>query len=219
MFLIFRKPRAPWSLLRAILFKRQYFKRDVETATYPTEKPEISATAPDTNQSQTSILLRTPAIHVTSTPRRDTVCSSDTDAIVDQLAVLAATVSRSSHSATAQSQRSSTSLDSRASTTLSGVLGSKGEEEGESFHYLRSLITISSLPQHSSEHDPGISADEKGSQRTGRKRASSRLSLRLGDLPGLSFPPKVSRKPCPRYSPLPPVWTRKTVAMRPEVRF
>lgn len=219
MFLILRKPRAPWSLLRAILSRRQYFKRDVETATYPTVKPDKNNKAPVKDDAQRANLLRTPGIHVTRTSRRDTLCSSDTDAIVDQLAVLAATVSQSSHSATAHSKRSSSSLASRTSTTISGGLCARGEDEEESFHYLRSLITISSLPQQSSERIPTTSTEEKDSQTTGRKRASSRLSLRLGDLPGLSFSPKASRKPCPRYSPLPPVWTPKTVAMRPEVRF
>lgn len=219
MFLILRKPRAPWSLLRAILSKRQYFKRDVETATYPVEKSDKCNNAPAKDDPQFSHLLQAPDIQVTHTARRDTLCSCDTEAIVDQLAALATTVSHSSHSATEQSKRSTSSLTSRTSTTVSAVLGGKGDEEEESFHYLRSLITVSSLPQQSSDPSPCTSADEKDTQKTGRKRASSRLSLRLGDLPGLSFPSKVSRKPCPRYSPLPPVWTPKTIAMRPAVRF
>lgn len=218
MFLILRKPRASWSLLRAMLSKRQYFKRDAETATYPVEKPEQCNKTPIKTDPLSLNPLQARDIHITHIPRKDTLCSCDTDAIVDQLAVLAASVSQSSHSATSQSTKSSLSSTPRTSTSQSGGLRAKEEEEDESFDYLCSLISVSSLPQHS-PHNSTTSVVETESQATGRKRASSRLSLRLGDFSGLSFPPKVSRKPCPRYSPMPPVWTPKTVTMRPEVRF
>lgn len=214
MFIILRKPRAPWSLLRAMLSKRQYFKRDAETATYPVEKPEQCYNSPAKTNPLSLNPLKASDTQITHKPRKDTMYSCDTDAIVDQLAVLAATVSQSSHSATSQSTKPSLSSTPRTSTSQSDSLHAK-EEEDESFDYLSSLISISSLPQHS-PHNSTTSADATESRETGHKRTSSRLSLRLG---GLSFPSKVPRKPCPRYSPLPPVWTPKTVTMRPEVRF
>ncbi|KAJ6120615.1 hypothetical protein N7523_004895 [Penicillium sp. IBT 18751x] len=104
--------------------------------------------------------------------------------------------------------------------TISGGI-CNGELEEENFHYLRSLITGSCLSAESSRLNLSpLASNETGFQPVGRKRASSRLSLCLGELPGVSFVPKVRRKPCPRYTCLPPAWTPPNpIAIRPEVRF
>lgn len=207
MFIILRKSRTPWTLLRARLSKRQHFKRDVHQATCsaePSEQHEVVEADMNTQPPKTP--------HVTYVSSSD---FEDTDAIVNQLAALAATVTRSSHSSTTQSKRpSSPSVLCATSTPASSFI--QEEDEGESFNYLRSLITVS---QQSSEPNSTTSSQDENDTQHSRKRAGSRLRLRLGDLPGVPFPSKVPRKPCPRYTPLPPAWTPKPVATRPEVRF
>ncbi|KAJ5468110.1 hypothetical protein N7475_005862 [Penicillium sp. IBT 31633x] len=100
--------------------------------------------------------------------------------------------------------------------------------EEESFYHLRSLITISCLPESKYGHAPtpsvstlGSKSGKRKSQIFDRRSASSILSLHLGDIPNLPFPSKrkVSSKTGPRYSPLPPPFVQKTLAIRPEVRF
>lgn len=203
MFILLRKPRTPWTLLRALLSKRQYFKRDVHPATCsrePPEQHEVVDAEVNTQPPKTH--------HITHVSSSD---FEDTDAIVNQLAALAAIVTRSSHSSAAQSKRTSSSSVPRSTRTPASSF-IQGEDEEESFDYLRSLITVS----QSSE--PNSTQDENDTHHS-RKRACSRLSLRLGDLPGLSSPSKGPRKPCPRYTPLPPAWTPKPVATRPQMCF
>lgn len=213
MFLILRKPRTPWSFLRMIISKRNYFKRDAETSR-PAEMSHpcnaVHVTTDITIHAETAETAQPSDIHAAHSPRRDTLCSKDIDAIVNQLAALAETVSQSSHRSTTQSERSSSCTRPDSPATKKTEEEEKDEEEEEeSFGYLRSLITVS-------EHSSASSVtDDSDGQPTGRRRASSRLSLRFGEL---SFP-KVSRNPCPRYTPMPPAWTPKPVATRPEVRF
>ncbi|KAJ5161495.1 hypothetical protein N7492_006887 [Penicillium capsulatum] len=132
-----------------------------------------------------------------------------------------ASESPASSAASINSSRSLSSPghSSTGSTVITQPDGSddKGDlQREECFHYLHSLITVSG-PSHPS---PGPLStplvDEQDRQPLRRKRASSRLSLRLGDLPSLPF---TSRKPCPRYTAIPPIHTPKPVPMRPEVRF
>ncbi|KAI2791316.1 hypothetical protein POX_c04173 [Penicillium oxalicum] len=85
-------------------------------------------------------------------------------------------------------------------------------EDVESFSYLCSLISISysshqTSPSFSSQDLVITNLDSSGEGTATRKRASSRLSLRLGDPPVVSFPkvPGRNLKPCPRWSPLPPL--------------
>ncbi|KAJ5384319.1 hypothetical protein N7517_002230 [Penicillium concentricum] len=148
----------------------------------------------------------------------------ETDQIVHQLAALAATVSNTS------SNSASLSIAPPVAEPQSAAPNPKPEqpEEEESFYHLCSLITVSCLPQHMPAHTPTPSASTLGSksgkcksQIFDRKRASSILSLHLGDLSSLPFSSKgkVSCKPCPRYSPLPPLFVQKRLAIRPEVRF
>ncbi|KAJ5987176.1 hypothetical protein N7451_011541 [Penicillium sp. IBT 35674x] len=133
---------------------------------------------------------------------------SDTDLIVNQPAALASTISRASTNPTIADSSSLCNTDIQGSP--------EKEQEEESFYYLRSLITISYLtpnpeitPTNQTLHVPALR----------RKRASSRLSLRL-DIPGLPFTPKTHKpKPSPRYTTLPPVFTPKPISIRPEVRF
>lgn len=158
-------------------------------------------------------------IIMTTTPYHD-----ETDQMVNQLATLAATVSNTS------STSAPSSISAPIAEPQSAAPKPKLEqpEEEETFYHLRSLITVSCLPQHTSGHTPTPSAStlssksgKRKSQIFDRKRASSILSLHLGDLPSLPFSSKgkVSRKPCPRYSPLPPPFVQKKLAIRPEVRF
>lgn len=132
---------------------------------------------------------------------------NDADLTVHQLAALASTISRvPTNSTTADSFSLCAEMQSN----------SEKDQEEESFYYLRSLITISYLtpspeitPTNQTLYVPPLR----------RKRASSRLSLRL-DIPGLSFAPKAHKpKPFPRYTTLPPVYTPKSISIRPEVRF
>lgn len=211
-----RKGRGAWTILRASITRRLHLKDN----TRPADKFERNEQATGHHDAHDTPTTQSPDIHVTPPARRDTRCS-DTDGIVNQLALLAASVTRSSPRTTICSKRSSSPLSTNAQGTRPDGGNSQEYlvEDVESFHYLRSLITISCLPQQSSPGQTPISTiDGPEKQSPGRKRASSRLSLRLGDLPGLSFP-KVPRKPCPRYTPLPPVYTPKPIAMRPEVRF
>lgn len=133
---------------------------------------------------------------------------NDTDLMVNQLATLASTISRVS--------TNPTTADSSSLYNTGIPSNSDKDQEEESFHYLRSLITISYLtpnpeitPTNQTLHVPPLR----------RKRASSRLSLRL-DIPGLSFATKAHQpKSSPRYTALPPVYTPKPISIRPEVRF
>jgi hypothetical protein len=129
----------------------------------------------------------------------------ETDQIVNQLAALAATLSNTS------SNSAPLSVTTPISEPQSAAPRPEIEqpEEEESFYHLSSLITISCLPQHSPSHTSTPSASTLGSksgrrksQIFDRKRASSILSLHLGDLPSLPFSSKgkISRKPCPIYS-------------------
>lgn len=160
-----------------------------------------------------------PEMVMSTAPQHD-----ETDQIVNQLAALAATLSNSS------SNSAPLSVAAPISEPQSAAPRPEIEqpEEEESFYHLSSLITISCLPQHSPGHISTPSASTLGSksgrrksQIFDRKRASSILSLHLGDLPSLPFSSKgkVSRKPCPRYTPLPPPFVQKRLAIRPEVRF
>lgn len=164
-----------------------------------------------------------PDIIMTTTPYHD-----ETDQIVNQLATLAATVSNTS----SNSAPSSTAASIAEPQSAAPKPKLEQPEEEETFYHLRSLITVSCLPQHTSGHTPTPSTStlssksgKRKSQIFDRKRASSILSLHLGDLPSLPFSSKgkikgkVSRKPCPRYSPLPPPFVQKKLAIRPEVRF
>jgi hypothetical protein len=215
MFL--RKGRRTWTILRASITRRLRLKGNVD----PADKSDRNDHPTGHHDAHDTPTTQCPNIHVTPPARRDTRCS-DTDGIVNQLALLAASVSRSSPRTTVCSKRSSSPLSTNAQSTRPDGGNSQEYlvEDVESFHYLRSLITISCLPQQSSPGPNPIRSNIDGTEKQspGRKRASSRLSLRLGDLPGLSFP-KVPRKPCPRYTPLPPVYTPKPIAMRREVRF
>lgn len=215
MFL--RKGRGTWTILRASITRRLRLKGNVGAA----DKFEKNEQVTDHHDAHNTPTTQSPNIHVTPPARRDTRCS-DTDGIVNQLALLAASVSRSSPRTTICSKRSSSPLSTNAHSTRPDGGNSQEYlvEDVESFHYLRSLITISCLPQQDSSGPNPIRTNIDGTEKQspGRKRASSRLSLRLGDLSGLSFP-KVSRKPCPRYTPLPPIYTPRPIAMRPEVRF
>ncbi|KAJ5627910.1 hypothetical protein N7490_010138 [Penicillium lividum] len=128
----------------------------------------------------------------------------DTHLIVNQLAALATTVS--------QATNSPSSIQSSSTHNLPNSRGDKhqdqDQEQEESFHYLRSLITISEPTSTQTLHVPTLR----------RKRASSRLSLRI-DIP-LPFTPNAVHKPkpYPRYTTLPPAYTYKP-SIRPEVRF
>ncbi|KAJ5166904.1 uncharacterized protein N7482_005685 [Penicillium canariense] len=212
-FIVLRKGRGAWSILRASIARRLRLKNDPADAS---ERKEQTTGHPDAPDPRTATPFD---IHVTPPARRDTR-SSDTDGIVNQLALLAASVSRSSPSTTMGSKRSSSPLSTNVQNTRPD--GDNSQEylvaEVESFHYLRSLITVSCMPQPSSGYSSTPSTVEVTDQPPGRKRASSRLSLCLGELPGLPFS-KVARKPCHRYTPLPPVYAPKPIAMRPEVRF
>lgn len=218
--MILRKGRETWTILRASITRRLRLKGNA----HRTDTRTIERNEPETGHHDTHDNTRTtqsPDIHVTPPARRDTRCS-DTDGIVNQLALLAASVSRSSPHTTICSKRSSSPFSTNAQTTRPDVGHSQEYlvEDVESFQYLRSLITISCLPQQSSPGQTPMRTSIEGAEKqsSGRKRASSRLSLRLADLRGLPFP-KVPRKPCPRYTPLPPVYTLKPIAMRSEVRF
>jgi hypothetical protein len=218
MLLMFlRKGRGTWTIIRASITRRLRLKGNVD----PANKLETNEQATCHHDAHDTPTIRSPNIHVTPPARRDTRCG-DTDGIVNQLALLAASVSRSSPCTTICSKRSSSPLSTNAPSTRPDGGNSREYlvEDVESFHYLRSLITVSCLPQQPSPGPNPIRTNIDGTQRQspGRKRASTRLSLRLADLPGLSFP-KVPKKPCPRYTALPPVYTPKPIAMRPEVRF
>lgn len=220
MFIIlFRKPRGPWSIFRSMIARRQQLKRNVHATAFPAQKAEKRDKASNESNAQVKATAQEPGLHATRTARRDTPCCSDTELIVSQLAGLAATVSRSSPANTARSKRSSFSSSVMRTVNMQSGGNNKEEPEEENFHYLRSLITVSCPSQHNSRPSLDISTEEKESQPTSRKRASSRLSLRLGDLPRVPVVPKASRKPCPRYTCIPPAWTPKAITVRPEVRF
>lgn len=215
--------RAPWSAVWALITRRCQFKRDAASTIETSEiNDEINDEINENDAANTRITRtpRSPDIHVTPTTKRDAPCCSDTEMIVNQLAVLAASVSQSSASTTPRSQRSSTPSLVTTATTQSIATDSTKEDhfaEEESFHYLRSLITISQ--QTSSQLSVSSTTQEIEPSSLSRKRATSRLSIRLGDLPGLSFPTKTSRKPGPRYTTLPPIYSPKRITTRPEVRF
>ncbi|KAJ5452414.1 hypothetical protein N7445_000597 [Penicillium cf. griseofulvum] len=178
-----------------------------------TEKASTSTTSQNLENQEPHL----PEIPTTS--RHD-----ETDQIFNQLAALAATVSNTS-SNSASSPIAAPIAEPQPAAPMPEP---KQPEQEESFYHLRSLITVSCLPQYIPGHTPTPSASTLGSksgkrksQLFDRKRASSILSLHLGDLPSLPFPSKgkVSCKPCPRYSPLPPPFVHKRLAIRPEVRF
>jgi hypothetical protein len=220
IIILFRMSRWTWSTLQSMITRRQQFRRNGQTATCPAESSRTrDQTSNEANIQDEATNTQNPSPHGASIEGRVIPRCSDTELIVSQLAGLATTVSRSSTRNLANSRRSSYSSVLRTVNMQSG--GNSGEElEEENFHYLRSLITVSSLSPHASMQSRSPPAsEEKGNQPMNRKRASSRLSLRLADLPKVSFMPKVSRKPCPRYTCLPPAWTPKSIAIRPEVRF
>lgn len=220
MFIIlFRKPRGPWSILRSMIARRQQLKRNAQTTAFPAQKAEKRDVTSNESNVQDQATTQEPDFHATRTTKRDIPCCSDTELIVSQLAGLAATVSRSSPKNAAHSKRSSFSSSVMRTVNMQSGGNNKEEPEEENFHYLRSLITVSCPSQHSSRPILDISNEEKESQPPSRKRASSRLSLRLGNLPRVPVVPKVSRKPCPHYTCLPPAWTPKAITVRPEVRF
>lgn len=220
LLMFLRKGRGVWTILRASITRRLRPKSSAHHTETRTIERNEQATGHHHAHDNTPT-TQFPDIHVTPPARRDTRCS-DTDGIVNQLALLAASISRSSPRTTICSKRSSSPLSTNAQSTRPDCGNSQEYlvEDVESFHYLRSLITISCLPQQSSPGQTPIRTTIEGAEKQspGRRRTSSRLSLRLTDLSGLPFP-KVPRKPCPRYTPLPPVYTPKPIAMRPEVRF
>ena len=206
--------------------QRSQRHRDAETSIHSTAPIVRSTTAKDPVHTPDNLTTQATDDSVRRTLKRGTPYCNDTDVIVNQLALLATTVTRSSSRDIACNKRS---LSAQRVDTANIQLRQERDqeeteeeqnEEDESFHYLRSLITVSCLPQHTSGNaslttDP----DPNGNPLPRRKRASSRLSLRLGELPALPFTPKISRKPCPRYTTLPPVYTAKPTTIRPEVRF
>ncbi|KAJ5633822.1 hypothetical protein N7528_001664 [Penicillium herquei] len=162
-------------------------------------------------------------IHVPQPPRRDTPCSNDTNSIVNQLALLAASIRGISSNDTA-------SINSSSSTTSTYIHTEERIEKPqdfkldgeESFDYLRSLITVSCGPQPAPETTSTSSTETPPPLKIPplrRKRASSKLSLRLSDIPSLPFTPKTLRKPCPRYTTLPPIYAHKPKPSHPEIRF
>ncbi|KAJ5727799.1 hypothetical protein N7493_005619 [Penicillium malachiteum] len=160
--------------------------------------------------------------NVPQPPRRDTPCSNDTNSIVNQLAVLAASIRgiSSNDTASINSSSSTTSTYCQAEDRIKKPQDFK-LEGNESFDYLRSLITVSCGPQ--TAPDPSPSSKEipptPKIPPLRRKRASSRLSLRLSDIPNLPFTPKTLRKPYSRYTTLPPVYAHKPNPIRPEICF
>lgn len=204
---------SPWTTVRAYIIRRCHLKKDTAGNNQTRdESDEICGDdAPDSISD---------TIHVAPIMKRNTPCCSDTNLMVDQLTVLAASISQSSSRNSVLKVPSTASLVT--TRTTQSIVCTKDYQlaEEKSFHYLRSLITISCLPQHS----PGRVSMQPATQSTedsmlGRKRASSSVSIRLGDLPGLSFPTKVSRKPCPRYTTLPPLYSPRRIQAPPEVRF
>lgn len=187
----------------------QQRKRNAQRAAYPAEKVEKQNQPSNEANIQDKTTIQGPDYHATRTPKRDTPCCTDTEMIVSELAGLAATVSRSSPKNNAHTKRSS------SMRTVMQPSGNKEEPEEENFQYLHSLITVSCSRSSLSTS----TSEDKESQPISRKRTSSTLSLRLKDLSGLPFGPKVSRKPCPRYTCLPPAWSPRPIAIRPEVRF
>lgn len=220
--LILHKSRTPWSAVRAFITRCCQFKKDsVATTEIVMNCDELIGN--DAADAQMTRTPRSSDIHVTPTTKRDTPCCSDTERIVDQLAMLAASVSQSSASTMPKSKGSSTlSLVTTATTQSTASSGAKEDQlaEEESFHYLRSLITIT-CPSQQTSSQLSASPTTQGTEESplSRKRASSRLSIRLGDLSGLSFPKKISRKPCTCYTTLPPIYSPRHIAVRPEVRF
>ncbi|KAJ5728966.1 uncharacterized protein N7483_003474 [Penicillium malachiteum] len=150
---------------------------------------------------------------------RDTFYSNDTNSIVNQLAALAASIRgiSSNDAASIHSSSSTTSTYIQAEERIDKPQDLEGDE---SFEYLRSLITVSCGPQPAPD-TTSTSSTETPTLKVPplrRKRASSRLSLRF-DIPGLSFTPKTLRKPCPRYTTLPPIYTPNPIPIRPQIRF
>ncbi|KAI3094181.1 hypothetical protein DTO032C6_5205 [Penicillium roqueforti] len=151
----------------------------------------------------------------------------EADQIINQLAALAATVSNTSSNSALSSVAAAIAEPPSAAPELKleqpEEKEEEEEEEEESFYHLRSLITVSCLPQHTPGHTPTPSASTLGSKSGifDRKRASSILSLHLGNLPSLPFSSKekLPCKPCVRYTTLPPPYVHKRLVIRPEVRF
>lgn len=176
------------------------------------------ATAPYLTSRQGNTCEKSPVDAIpqyTSTPMHSISLSPTASEaeIVNQLALIAAAVSRRSSASESTIRSSAPSLGSqnRKQSVSNSVKQEEIQEEGEeTFHHLSSLITVSSLPQHSSA--------------SGHISTPSRTSVgstaEQGDLPPIPFPARVFRKPYPRYSPLPPLYIiPKPLKVRPEVRF
>ncbi|KAJ5832150.1 hypothetical protein N7474_000461 [Penicillium riverlandense] len=186
---------------------RQRLDRDAEEATAPyltscqentCEKSPLDAIPQSTSTHLHNISLSSTA--------------SETE-IVNQLALIAAAVSRRSSASASTIKSSASSLGSQdRKQSMSNLVKQEEiqEEEEESFHHLSSLITVSSLPQYPSASGLTSSPSTITVGSTAEK----------GDLPPLPSPVGVFRKPCPRYSPLPPLYIiPKPLKVRPEVRF
>ncbi|KAJ5717138.1 hypothetical protein N7488_002784 [Penicillium malachiteum] len=202
------RDRGLLSMLRSFINRRQY--NNEEDYEQPPETKE------DSSKDQ--------IISVLQPPRRDTPCSNDTSSIVNQLALLAASIRGISSNDTASFNSSSSTTSTYIQTEERIEKPQDFKLEGnESFDYLRSLITVSCGPQPAPE-TTSTSSESTETPSTlkipplRRKRASSRLSLRLSDIPSLPFTPKTLRKPCPRYTTLPPVYAHKPKPIRPDVR-
>lgn len=105
---------------------------------------------------------------------------------------------------------SSSTTSSESERCLGTIFSVEGEE---SFHYLRSLITVSTQAPHEGSSPSG---SEPSLPRIVSKRASLRLSMRPALLVGTKA---LKKKPSPRYTFRPPVYARKPTKVRPEVRF
>ncbi|KAJ5291552.1 hypothetical protein N7478_000803 [Penicillium angulare] len=207
--------RGLFSILRSCLSRRRHF--------HDSQPSSAEQTQQETKTNLKAMAIAIPEKH--TAPNRDTPCTNlnDTDSIVNQLAVLAATIR-----APRDDTRSSSSSPS-TKTTKSEARLEKEQEIGESFLYLRSLITVSQTPEPKpkpkSKPEPEPEAASKTDSKSDshpplrRKRASSRLSLRL-EIPPLQFTPKIPKpKPSPRYTTVPPIYAPKSISIRPEVRF
>jgi hypothetical protein len=162
-----------------------------------------------------------PDVTFTTAPR------NETETIVDQLALLADAVSHTSNT-TQHAPPTSVKAETQQSTSTAYLPAEKTEEIEETFYYLSSLITVSCLPSHTPARSTSTLATQSKRRKSlefDGKRTSSILNLNIEDLPSLPFPRRSKskhnfmRKPGPRYSPLPPPFVKKSLAMRPEVRF
>jgi hypothetical protein len=160
-----------------------------------------------------------------------TASCDESETTVNELALQAATASHTSSIAQhepailAKPETKQTAPDRATQQPEREEDEEEGEEEEETFYHLSSLITISCLPPSQSQTSVSTVTSKSARRKSlafDTKRASSILNLNIGDLPSLPFPiPNhgITGKPGPRYSPLPPPFVQKTLAMRPEVRF